>query len=215
MGILLDGSEMTQDRLVAEIERLIGNQFDKSAAYQRHDPNQQQRDLSPMFKRNLTTFTRYLDEEFSPKIKKLQDVFYKYTFESPLNFIMVKSDFKRFYESFTQARLSLLYSLELHKDSMFNVDWQRQHHQLNLSAMLYKNFEAQVSEMGTILEEYHHLLVHDNFDCSTHMRGERFMFTCWFRRYGCPLACAVALVMYAYLMVVRQLNISKKNKQMA
>jgi hypothetical protein len=54
-----------------------------------------------MFKRNLTTFTRYLDEEFSPKIKKLQDVFYKYTFESPLNFIMVKSDFKRFYESFS------------------------------------------------------------------------------------------------------------------
>jgi len=39
MGILLDGSEMTQDRLVAEIERLIANQFDKNAAYQRHDPN--------------------------------------------------------------------------------------------------------------------------------------------------------------------------------
>jgi hypothetical protein len=39
MGILLDGSEMTQDKLVAEIERLIGNQFDKNAAYQRHDPN--------------------------------------------------------------------------------------------------------------------------------------------------------------------------------
>ena len=57
------------------------------------------------------------------QIKKLQEVFYKYTFESPLNFIMVKSDFKRFYESFSQARLSLLYSLELHKDSMFNVDW--------------------------------------------------------------------------------------------
>jgi len=39
MGILLDGSEMTQDKLVLEIERLIGNQFDKNAAYQRHDPN--------------------------------------------------------------------------------------------------------------------------------------------------------------------------------
>ena len=63
---------------------------------QRHDPNTQ-RDLTPMFKRNLTTFRRYLDEEFSPKIMKLQEVFYKYKFESPLNFIMVKSDFKRFY----------------------------------------------------------------------------------------------------------------------
>jgi hypothetical protein len=72
-----------------------------------------------MFKSNLTTFTRFLSEDFSPKIKKLHDIFYKYKFESPLNFIMIKSDFKRFYESFSQARLSLLYSLELHKDSLF------------------------------------------------------------------------------------------------
>ena len=79
-----------------------------------------------MFKRNLTTFANYLKDEFSPKINHLQDVFYKYQFESPLNFIMIKSDFKRFLESFTQARLSLLYSLELHKDSMFNVDKSRQ-----------------------------------------------------------------------------------------
>ena len=32
---------------------------------------------------------------------------------------MVKSDFKRFYESFVEAKLSLFYSLEMHKDSMF------------------------------------------------------------------------------------------------
>ena len=51
--------------------------------------------------------------------KQLNQVFNKYKFDSPLNFIMVNSDFKRFYESFTQAKMSLLYSLELHKDSMF------------------------------------------------------------------------------------------------
>jgi hypothetical protein len=32
---------------------------------------------------------------------------------------MVKSDFKRFYESFMEAKISLFYSLEMHKDSLF------------------------------------------------------------------------------------------------
>ncbi len=73
-----------------------------------------------MFKSNLDQFlNRYLRGDLAPKLKKLNEVFNKYKFDSPLNFIMVNSDFKRFYESFTQAKLSLLYSLELHKDSMF------------------------------------------------------------------------------------------------
>jgi hypothetical protein len=58
-------------------------------------------------------------------MERLQDTYYQYRFDSPLNFIMVKSDFKSFYESFSQAKLSLLYSLELHKDSMFAIKAQR------------------------------------------------------------------------------------------
>ena len=54
-----------------------------------------------MFSKNLTTFTEYLKLDYAPKIQHLQNIFYKYTFENPLNFIMIKSDFKRFYESFT------------------------------------------------------------------------------------------------------------------
>jgi len=53
---------------------------------------------------------------------------------------MIKSDFKRFYESFTQARLNLLYSLELHKDSLFTIEAKRQQIQLKMSEKLYKNF---------------------------------------------------------------------------
>ena len=73
---------------------------------------------------------------------KLHNIFYKYKFDSPLNFIMIKSDFKRFYESFTQARLSLLYSLELHKDSLFSLNYARSQKQLDMSKILYRNFEA-------------------------------------------------------------------------
>ena len=99
-------------------------------------------------------------------------MFYQYTFDSPLNFIMIKSDFKRFYESFTQARLSLLYSLNLHLDAKFTLDKSRQLYTVNLSQILNKNFKSQVNEMHSILQEYHHILEHDNFDCSTHVSGE-------------------------------------------
>jgi hypothetical protein len=55
-----------------------------------------------MFKSNLDQFlNRYLRGDLAPKLKKLNEVFNKYKFDSPLNFIMVNSDFKRFYESFT------------------------------------------------------------------------------------------------------------------
>lgn len=62
-----------------------------------------------------------MSDDLAPKIAKLQEVFFTYQFDSPLDFIMIKADFKRFFESFTQARLSLLYSLELHKDSIFTL----------------------------------------------------------------------------------------------
>jgi hypothetical protein len=75
-----------------------------------------------MFKQNMATFKKYLQDDLSPKILHIDKIFFKHKFESPLDFIMIKSDFKRFYESFTQARLSLLYSLELHKDSMFTLE---------------------------------------------------------------------------------------------
>ena len=165
-----------------------------------------------MFKGNLTTFTRFLSEDFSPKIKKLHDVFYKYKFDSPLNFIMIKSDFKRFYESFTQARLSLLYSLELHKDSLFQLSSIRQAKQLDMSKILYKNFEAQVTEMDNILEEYHHLLEHDNFDCSTHISGENFLFKCWFRRYGFPLVCLLGFLVYGYASIMYEMKTKKRDR---
>ena len=72
-----------------------------------------------MFNTNLYLFLKYIRIELAPKIHQLESIYNKYKFESPLNFIMVKSDFKRFYESFVEAKLSLFYSLEMHKDSMF------------------------------------------------------------------------------------------------
>ena len=77
------------------------------------------RAMTSMFRDNLADFMYYLKNDLAEHMHELEEVFYHHSFESPLNFIMVRSDFKRFYESFVEAKLSLLYSLELHKDSMF------------------------------------------------------------------------------------------------
>ena len=159
-----------------------------------------------MFKQNMFTFKKYLQDDLSPKILHLDKIFFKHKFESPLDFIMIKSDFKRFFESFTQARLSLLYSLELHKDSMFTLDDVKKTNQLDISTLLYKNFEAQVQEMSQILEEYHHLIEHDNFDCQTHISGENFMFKCWFRRYGFPILCLCLFAAYSYCKILSKIG---------
>ena len=81
-----------------------------------------------------------------------------------------------------------------------------------MSGILYKNFEKQVDEMHKLLEEYHHLLVHDNFDCSTHLSGQGFMFKCWFKRYGFSIICLGLFLLGAYLSLMRTIEKEKKRK---
>ena len=74
-----------------------------------------------------------------------------------------------------------------------------------MSGILYKNFEKEVEEMHSILEEYHHLLEHDNFDCSTHLSGKDFLFKCWFKRYGFSIICLVLFIVGAYFSLLRSI----------
>ena len=67
--------------------------------------------------------------------------------------------------------------------------------------------------MSTILEEYHHLIEHDNFDCQAHVSGENFLFKCWFRRYGFPMVSLFFFAIYGYLRVlstIKQIQQKKK-----
>ena len=147
-----------------------------------------------MFGTDISRFLLYLRGELSGKIAELHEVYDKHSFESPLNFIMVKSDFKQFLESFSQAKLSLLYSLELHKDAIFSLKAGSK--TLDLSAVMYKNFEAQVAEMSQILDEYHHLVEHDNFDCRGHFAGHEIVWRCTFKKYGFSLLALTGLCAY-------------------
>ena len=125
---------------------------------------------------------------------------------------MVKSDFKRFYESFVEAKLSLLYSLELHKDAMFSIAGSKR--TLELSKLMYKYFAAQVSEMGEILEEYYHLVEHDNFDCRGHFAGEGIVWRCIFKKYGFSLVSLALLIAYGVYSVRTAINKSQDKKRL-
>lgn len=88
--------------MIEEIERLLKKSFKTETRKHINDRHEiQKKDLTPMFNENIVTFRKYLSDDLSPKISKLQDTFFKYDFDSPLDFIMIKSDFKRFFESFT------------------------------------------------------------------------------------------------------------------
>ena len=101
VGIMADSEDremMTEDKLISLIEVSLKRTFSPESLAPRY---KDEREISQMFRRNLTAFTNYLEIELAPKIEHLQDIFYKYKFDSPLNFIMIKSDFKMFFESFT------------------------------------------------------------------------------------------------------------------
>ena len=66
--------------------------------------------------------------------------------------------------------------------------------------------------MHNILEEYHHLLEHDNFDCSTHLSGQGFLFRCWFKRYGFSMLCLAGFAVLSYFSVMRALQNELKRK---
>lgn len=168
--------------------------------------------MTKMF-RNLPPFLSFLKGDLAPKIHRLHEVYEKHSFDSPLNFIMVKQDFKRFYEDFMEARLSLLYALELHKDTMFFIDVDegrlRLQRSLELCSLMYANFEKETNEMSELLDEYHHLVEHDNFDCKGHFAGDQIVWKCTFKKYGFSLLMFVLLSGYASYQIQETVRSSK------
>lgn len=94
--------ELSKDLMIQEIERLLRNSFSDTQKNQKFKAAfSEDEDMTPMFNSNIQVFKKYLSDDLSPKVAELQKVFFKYQFDSPLDFIMIKSDFKRFFESFS------------------------------------------------------------------------------------------------------------------
>ena len=74
VGIFAGQNTITEEHIIEEIERLITKALDPAKAKSMDltlGGGQPKPDMSHMFKRNLTTFSNYLKDEFSPKINHL------------------------------------------------------------------------------------------------------------------------------------------------
>jgi hypothetical protein len=109
-----------------------------------------------------------------------------YTFESPLNFLMLRSDFKDFLESFYQSEALLQYALNFYIDSLFTVNqyedthdhrWKKQ----DAAYLMLKGSLQAMDKCVDVLKGYDHLIPHDSSDNLCGAGG------CWFRKYGLTL----------------------------
>lgn len=65
LGIVFDDSDVTEERLLTEIERLLKKTFNMRSL---SDAQLRERDMTQMFMLDLEEFSSYLKSEISPKI---------------------------------------------------------------------------------------------------------------------------------------------------
>ena len=66
-------------------------------------------------------FMFFLRKEYFPRVNQFKFESSIYTFESALNFLMIKSDFRQFLRHFYQIESLLQYALKIHIESMFAI----------------------------------------------------------------------------------------------
>jgi len=75
-----------------------------------------------LFSVTLPKMLTFLKIDYFPLISQFKFDSSVYQFESPLNFLMMRADFKEFVESFFQAEALLKYALQFYTDSLFTIN---------------------------------------------------------------------------------------------
>ena len=108
----------------------------------------------------MPSLLHFLSQVYFPKVTTLKFEASVYKFESPLNFLMQRTDFREFLESFYQAESLLQYALHFQLANMFAIETSEraaQKRQETVHQML-EDFFKQMSRCMEILKDYDHLL---------------------------------------------------------
>jgi len=168
------------DSLISTISGGISNYF-----YNTDIHNQVQSPHGVFLLKTLHQLEVFLVSELIPKMVQLCKNAMKVVegenheelgFESPLNFIMVQSDFRRFSEHFYQAEWMIKYSLIYLMDSLFTLNEVQAKKKQEVAFYMLKNLGREIANCMELLNEYHHLLEHDNFDCYKEVRRQILWF---------------------------------------
>ena len=152
----------------------------------------------------MPTLLRFLSVDYFPKVTTLKFEASVYKFDSPLNFLMLRTDFKEFLEAFYQAESLLKYALQLQIANLFTVEVRetaKAKRQDSIQLML-DDFFKQMYRCIEILKEYDHLIQHDTkLECSQSMT-----FGCFFRKYGATMSILAVFTSGAVMYFKRKIE---------
>ena len=146
----------------------------------------------------------YLLHNVLPDLNLFKRPLSRFTFKSPLNFIMAETDFHEFYKTFYHAKTLIKYTTNFITDSAFSlhnlhtnirmqgdnlksIDKQRK---LAVAESMRKSFKIEKDNAMELLLKYEELIEYDQLDCSLEAD---WGFSCWFRSYGCSILSLVLI----------------------
>ncbi len=160
-----------------------------------------------VFTESIPKFLKFLKIDYFPQVTLFKFESSVFQFESPLNFLMLRTDFKEFLEAFYQAESLLSYSLKFYIDSLFTIQLEedRTDHAMKkheASQLMLKDFFTQMYRCIEILKDYNHLLQHDvSIVC-----GRELTLGCFFRKYGASLLSVGLFIIVGVVYFKRQIN---------
>ena len=128
----------------------------------------------------LVELDQYNEQFVFPNINKFKRSLIEYRFKSPLNFIMLGTDFHEFFGMFYHAKLLSQYLVNLLTDSVFSLhalhsanmmdgeQIQKHDYEVKQAAAIsmLESLKHKIERSEDMLKEYNHLIDADQADCS-------------------------------------------------
>ncbi|TNV83585.1 hypothetical protein FGO68_gene14400 [Halteria grandinella] len=205
--------------LISTISSLITREYEVESMPTASNMHVLEDDGIKMFQKSISPFLIFLRTEYFPRIAQFKKEAITYQFESPLNFLMMRSDLREFLSSFFQAESLLKYALKFHLNSMFTLTAfeDKQDHMKKKQEGAYLMLKSHQVFMGKcidMLKEYHHLVEHDLTQNSCLVSQS---WGCKFRIYGASIISigGLAVIMVVYFVKKVEEVGSKANKKLS
>ena len=171
-----------------------------------------------LVKPSLTHLTEFLLREYIETIlsnyiryqSDFLELFTKYSFRSPLNFLMVKHDFQIFIHEFLRCESKLKYGYYFIQQSLLiNYSNGAMHDNRksknDIGATFLKEKDNCKARLIKILEEYSHLVHADNYQCNNNTNIMNCLPTygmkncmCFMKKYFIPITLGVILMLFTF-----------------
>lgn len=134
-----------------------------------------------------------------------------FDFRMPLNFMMLKDDFRILFQNFHHGHTFAKYLTNIYLDSLFTLEPSHTYAKQAAANELVNYYRQEVRHTEALLQKYEHLVETEQIDCELEFSGlsTRQRLVCHFRKYLATLlslGTIVGLTLFAYNLRLRSLN---------